>query len=56
MSSKNIVLSKSELDSNLVAVNDFLTKKGLAAIFGGEDWSSTNYCESTYVRKTVALR
>jgi hypothetical protein len=52
---KKIVLSKTDLDKNIEGINEFLMKKSLSAIRGGinaePDWSHSNYCESTYVRK-----
>ncbi|MGD9929974.1 MAG: hypothetical protein AB7U05_08135 [Mangrovibacterium sp.] len=58
MKRKKIILSSKDLDKNLDQINDFLTKKGMAQIRGGNaasssDWGSSNYAESTYVRRVI---
>ncbi|MDP3913877.1 MAG: hypothetical protein Q8R96_09085 [Bacteroidota bacterium] len=54
MKKKKINLSVKDLDKNLNSINEFLTKKGMSQIRGGNvapEWGNSNYAESTYVRK-----
>jgi hypothetical protein len=49
---KKVRLSSKDLDKNIDLINAFLTKKGMSTIVGGYgEWGSTNYAESTCIRR-----